>query len=119
MKTSFEIIATRALEVVDDKGKHVRDVLVHIGRPVQEPTGEWSLAYQVVGVRSGRVLRVLGFDAIEVLQGVHFVIDSVLASSDEAKQGRLRWNGHRELGFDISLATTPPGENVEPDSPMR
>ncbi|WP_437669671.1 DUF6968 family protein [Sorangium sp. So ce131] len=107
MATRFDIIATRVIDVLDDTGKPSRQILVHIGRPSQEPTGEWSLPYQIVGIRKDRIFRVLGLDAVQALQLAHIVIGSVLASSDEAKQGRLRWNGHTDLGFPDSLSSPP------------
>ena len=36
---------------------------------MQEPTGEWALPYQIVGLGDDTVYRVLGADAIQVLQG--------------------------------------------------
>lgn len=101
MIKEFDIIATRTIDVVDDDGNRIRAVLVHIGRPWQEPEGEWALPYQIVGLGDGKVRCVLGFDAIQALQGVHLVIGSILASSDEGEQGRLRLGGDVNLGFPV------------------
>lgn len=108
MSASFDIIATRTLDVVDDAGRTVRQLHVHIGRPSQEPTGEWALPYQVTGIDPGDpVYRVFGIDAIQALQGVCLVIGGLLAGLDEAKQGRLRWGDDTDLGFPIPPATLP------------
>lgn len=101
METRIEVIASRTLTVVDESGRHLRDVYVHIGRPSQEPTGEWSLPYQILGLGSERIFRVHGFDAVQALQGVMSVIGGYLAGTDEAAQGRLRWGDDTELGFPI------------------
>jgi len=99
MKPQFDTIATREIDVVDDAGRFIGQAVVHIGRPRQEPTGEWSLPYRIVGIGEGKTYRVLGIDAIQTLQVVHVVIGSVLVSSDEGKQGRLRWTGDSGLGY--------------------
>ena len=99
MDRPFDIIATRIIDVIDDFGHPTRQAFVHIGRPWQEPTGEWALPYQIAGLGKGKIYHVHGFDAIQALQGVHVVIGSVLASSDEGKQGRLRWEADSKLGY--------------------
>lgn len=103
MERSFEIIATRTLDVLDDRDQPARQVLVHLGRPWQEPTGEWAVPYQVVGLSENKpkVYRVLGFDAIQALQGALLVIGGILAGSEEVEQGRLRWDGDPDLGFPV------------------
>lgn len=101
MSTLSDVVASRTLEIVDQSGTVVGNAVVRIGRPTQEPGGEWSLPYQVVGLGDDTVYRVLGFDGVQVLQGVHLVIGGLLASTDEAEQGRLRWAGKTDLGFPI------------------
>jgi hypothetical protein len=107
MDRPFEIIATRTLDILDDLGRPARQAFVHIGRPWQEPTGEWALPYQIVGLGKGKVYRVFGFDAIQALQGVQLVIGGILASSDEGEQGRLRWDGDPDLGFPVPTVPVP------------
>jgi hypothetical protein len=107
MDRPFDIIATRTLDIVDDRGCPTRQVFVHLGRPWQEPTGEWSLPYQIIGLGKGTVYRVHGFDAIQALQGVQLVIGGLLASFDEAEQGRLRWDGDPDLGFPVPPVSGP------------
>ena len=111
MTKEFDIIASRAIEVLDGNDQLTRKAVVHIGRPWQEPGGEWALPYQIVGLGDGKVRCVLGFDAIQALQGVHLVIGSILASSDEGEQGRLRWDGDKDLGFPVPA--------LRPEEPAR
>lgn len=99
MATSFDIIATRNLVVVDEAGQPVKQVFVHLGRPMQEPTGEWSISYQIVGLGSDSVYHLLGIDAVQALQLVHKVIGGILAGTSEAKAGRLQWDGGTGSGF--------------------
>ena len=101
MPKSIDVIAARVLDVVDESGCLVRQVLVNIGRPWQEPTGEWALPYQIVGIGKGKIFVVHGFDAIQALQGVQLVIGAILASSEEGREGRLRWAGERNWGFPV------------------
>jgi hypothetical protein len=49
--------------------------------------------------------RVHGFDAVQVLQGVHLVIGGILAATAGAEQDRLRWAGKRDLGVPVPPAT--------------
>jgi hypothetical protein len=106
MNNHFDIIASRTLDIVNGDGQPAGQATVHIGRPRQEPTGEWSLPYQIVGLGDDRIYRVLGFDAIQALQCAQLVIGSVLASSDEGEQGRLRWEGEPDFGFPVSPPRT-------------
>jgi len=95
----FDVIATRILDVLDDAGSASRQLEVRMGRPRIEPTGEWAIAYQVVGLDQDAVYTVFGFDAIQAFQAALLVIGGLLAGLDEAKQGRLRWAGDPDLGF--------------------
>ena len=97
--TGFDVIATRVIDVLDEAGEVARQGFVHIGRPVQEPTGEWAVTYRISGIGSEREFAVLGLDAVQTLQLVHGVIGSVLLSTEEARQGRLRWEGDSEQGY--------------------
>lgn len=101
MNNEFDIIASRFLDIVDGEARPVGQATVHIGRPWQEPAGEWAIPYQIVGLGDDRVYRLLGFDAIQAMQCVQLVIGSILASSDEGEQGRLRWAGESDLGFPV------------------
>jgi len=102
MQHTFDIIATREIDIFSEDGSAVGQVLVHIGRPWQEPTGEWAAPFQILGLGRSRVSRAFGLDAIHALQLVHLMIGSTLAASDEGKQGRLRWAGEADLGFPVT-----------------
>lgn len=110
MKREFDVIASRVIDALGDDGNPLRKVYVHIGRPWQEPEGEWALPYQIEGVGDGKARCVLGFDAVQALQGVHLVIGSILASSDEGERGRLRWAGEANLGFPVPALRSEPTE---------
>lgn len=101
MKQEFEIIATREIDIVSEDGKPVGQALVHIGRPWQEPTGEWAAPFQILGLGRARVSRAFGLDAIQALQLVHRMIGGMLEASDQGRQGRLRWAGSSDLGFPV------------------
>lgn len=111
MTPAFDIIATRTLDLVDESGRPVRQIHVHIGRPCQEPTGEWGLPYQIEGLGSEQVFRVFGFDAIQAIQGVQAVIGGLLASFEEAEQGCLRWEGETDLGFPVPARSSSKGSD--------
>ena len=101
MDTRFEIIATRAIDIIDEHGCPTGQAVVHIGRPWQEPTGEWAAPYQILGLGRPIASCVFGLDAIQALQLVQLVIGGVLAGLDESKQGRLRWADGSDLGFPL------------------
>jgi hypothetical protein len=103
---TFEVIATRTLEIVDGSGSRVGEAVVKLGRPWQEPTGEWTAPYQIVGLRVPITSCMFGMDAIHALQLVQLVIGGALAGSDEGKAGRLRWDGDSDLGFPLPREPT-------------
>ena len=109
MKHPFDIIATRTIDILDEHEHPVRRAFVYIGRPWQEPTGEWALPYHIVGIGQGKISLVFGFDAIQALQSVQLVIGAMLASSTEGKQGHLRWAGESDLGFPVPAASAVSG----------
>lgn len=94
-----DAIATRSIDVLDANGALSGNVSVRLGRPAQEPTGEWACAYEVTGLGFDRVVRVMGMDAIQALQAAMLVIGGTLAGTREAAEGRLRWAGSSDLGF--------------------
>ena len=107
MSTMIDIIARRTIDIVDDAGEPVGQAFVHLGRPSQEPTGEWSIPYQIVGLGDDSVYRLLGLDAIQALQLVHKVIGGILAGTREGEAHRLRWEGASELGFPVPPQSIP------------
>ena len=101
MNQNFDIIATRELDIVDEHEHPVAKVLVHIGRPWQEPAGEWAAPFQIVGLGRSRISRAFGLDAVHALQLAQRMIGSMLEISDEGSRGRLRWVGDPDLGFPV------------------
>jgi hypothetical protein len=93
-----EVIATRTLDVIDTSGRPLGTMTVSIGRPRQEPTGEWLCPYQI---GSGRPFGALGLDAVQALELAMRVIGARLALTPEAHEGRLRWVGEMDLGFPL------------------
>jgi hypothetical protein len=108
MSTLDDVIATRTYDVLGAHGAVERQVHVRIGRPTQEPTGEWLCPYQITGLGFDRVFGALGMDAIQALQSVMVVIGGTLAGTTEAEEGRLRLDGFDDLGF--PLPPEPPSE---------
>lgn len=101
MNKLIDTIATRAIDVLDASGNPLKTVMVFIGRPEQEATGEWGCPFQIDGLGSGRPFRGFGLDAIQAIQGAMVVIGGTLAGTTEAEEGRLRWAGDKDLGFPI------------------
>jgi hypothetical protein len=94
------VIARRVLQLNDDDGNAVHDVIVSIGQPFMDPEGqgEWACPYQIDGLGGwDGQYRILGEDAVQALQLVHGVIWGVLTGCDEAS--RLRLWGTPDLGF--------------------
>jgi hypothetical protein len=95
------VIATRVLEVVDVDGRPCGKVTISIGRPVQEPEGEWRCPYKIVGLGFRRTRAAFGFDAIQAIQGAFLVIGGTLAGTKEAEEGHLLFDGSTNLGFPL------------------
>ena len=86
---------SRALDIVDGAAVQAGAVCVRLGKPVQEPGGEWSCAYSVTGLHDVQadVYRVFGVDALQALLCALTVAESLLHSSTAHQQGRLQWCG--------------------------
>jgi hypothetical protein len=95
-----DVIATRALEVLDEQGNWLRTATVRIERPRQLEEDEWQCRFQIIGLHDDRVWGgALGLDAVQALQGVMTVLGGALAGTVEGQAGRLRWEGSEDLGF--------------------
>ena len=101
MMNGFDEIACRTIEIVDEGGCSTGEAVVRIGRPWQEPTGEWAAPYRIDGLGAQITSCMFGMDAIHALQLAQVVIGGVLAGSEEGKAGRLRWDGDTDLGFPL------------------
>ncbi|SEG91196.1 Protein of unknown function [Nonomuraea solani] len=70
-----------------------RDVVVAIGVPYEEPTGEWSCPYRIDGLAGWEHERkVTGLDSLEAVELAMAMVRAALAGSHEAKEGLLTWD---------------------------
>ncbi|NRQ40305.1 DUF2283 domain-containing protein [Nonomuraea sp. NN258] len=70
-----------------------RDVMLTIGLPYEEPTGEWSCPYRIDGLEGWEHERkVTGLDSLQAMELAMAVTRAALAASHEAKEGLLSWN---------------------------
>ncbi|MFI7614423.1 DUF2283 domain-containing protein [Nonomuraea terrae] len=80
-------IAQRVLALRTDPP---RDVVVTIGLPYEEPTGDWSCPYRIDGLEGWEHERkVTGFDAMEAVELAMSTVRAALAGSHEAGEGLL------------------------------
>ena len=96
-----EIIATRMLHLVDERG-HKRPVSVFIGKPEPaEDASGYKCPYQVIGIGSQETQLARGVDSIQALQSAITLAGASLRRLNEEVGGRLVWNGgpKGELGF--------------------
>ena len=86
---------SRKLDIVDGPTIQAGAVCVRFGKPVQEPSGDWSCRYSVSGLPDVQadVYRVFGIDAMQALFCALTVAEGLLQSSAVAQQGRLQWCG--------------------------
>ncbi|SEK85302.1 DUF2283 domain-containing protein [Nonomuraea pusilla] len=82
-------IAHRVLSLRTDPP---RDVVVTLGVPYEEPTGEWSCPYRIDGLAGWEHERkVTGPDSLQALELALAVTRAALAGSHEAREGLLVW----------------------------
>jgi uncharacterized protein YuzE len=69
-----------------------RDVVVTVGMPVEEPTGDWSCPYRIDGLAGWEHERkVTGVDSLQAVELAMAMVRAALAGSHEAKEGLLSW----------------------------
>lgn len=67
-----------------------RDVVVTLGLPYEEVTGEWSCPYRIDGLDGWEHERkVTGLDSLEAVELAMVMVRAALAGSHEAKEGLL------------------------------
>ncbi|WP_223166453.1 DUF2283 domain-containing protein [Nonomuraea sp. SYSU D8015] len=83
-------IAHRVLALRSDPP---RDVVVTVGMPYEEPTGEWSCPYRIDGLDGWEHERkVTGLDSLGAIELALAMVRAAVAGSHEAKEGLLSWD---------------------------
>ncbi|MFI6991021.1 DUF2283 domain-containing protein [Nonomuraea wenchangensis] len=83
-------IAHRVLALRSDPP---RDVVVTVGMPYEEPTGEWSCPYRIDGLDGWEHERkVTGPDSLAAAELALAMVRAAVMGSHEAKEGRLNWD---------------------------
>jgi hypothetical protein len=86
-----EIVAERELEVL---GSPSRKVIVRIGKPVRESSGEWGCPHRIEGLGEASVEVTYGVDSMQALQLAMDRVRAILGESAE----RVAWFGDEQLG---------------------
>ncbi|MEW9555918.1 DUF2283 domain-containing protein [Nonomuraea sp. NPDC050783] len=82
-------IAHRVLTL---RGDPPQDVVVTVGMPYEEPTGEWSCPYRIDGLDGWEHDRkVTGLDSLGAVELAMAMVRAAVTGSHEAKEGRLSW----------------------------
>ncbi|PZG19397.1 DUF2283 domain-containing protein [Nonomuraea aridisoli] len=118
-------IAQRVLALRTDPP---RDVVVTIGLPYEESTGDWSCPYRIDGLEGWEHERkVTGFDALEAVELALGTVRAALAASHEAREGLLAaedlppsrartvyvtWNQEGNVAYIAMKHEVTPGEAV-------
>ncbi|HEX4817294.1 MAG TPA: DUF2283 domain-containing protein [Nonomuraea sp.] len=70
-----------------------RDVVVTIGVPYEEPTGEWSCPYRIDGLAGWEHERkVTGLDSLGAVELATATVRAAVSGSHEAREGLLSWD---------------------------
>ncbi|WP_207757574.1 DUF2283 domain-containing protein [Nonomuraea cypriaca] len=70
-----------------------REVVVTVGVPYEEPSGEWSCPYRIDGLDGWEHERkVTGLDSLEAMERATVMVRAALAGSHEAREGLLSWD---------------------------
>ena len=70
-----------------------------IGLPCLDAEGIWRCEFEITGLEFTQPFAVSAGDSIGALQGALTVIAGTLAGSEAGRAGRLRLDGHDDLGF--------------------
>jgi hypothetical protein len=88
-----DVIATRQLDVLED-GRVIGVATVSLGRPRQEPEGEWSCSLSITGIGRDSLCPAAGDDAVQALGGAILLSGGVLAG-----HGSTRWQASAHAGI--------------------
>lgn len=70
-----------------------RDVVVALGVPYEEPTGEWSCPYRIDGLAGwDHERKATGVDSLQAVELAMAMARAGVAGSHEAKEGLLSWD---------------------------
>ncbi|GAA4961726.1 uncharacterized protein YuzE [Nonomuraea thailandensis] len=70
-----------------------RDVVVTVGVPYEEPTGEWSCPYRIDGLDGWEHERkVSGLDSLQAVELAMITVRAAVTGSHEAREGLLAWD---------------------------
>ncbi|UBU10119.1 DUF2283 domain-containing protein [Nonomuraea gerenzanensis] len=74
-----------------------RDVVITVGVPYEEPTGEWSCPYRIDGLDGWEHERkVSGLDSLEAVELAMITVRAAVTGSHEAREGLLAWDDDDE-----------------------
>lgn len=71
-----EIFTQRAYYIIDENKQVVKDVILKISYPVEQPNGEWRCNYQINPIKNG-VFGVFGVDGIQAFLLTCRLVNSV------------------------------------------
>ena len=89
-----EVIAERELRTMHDSAA---PVLVRIGRPVEDPEGDWRCPFQITGLDNDTVYAAFGIGSVQALALCLEMIRAQFA--DLGRRHRLTWLEGDDLGF--------------------
>ena len=91
------VMATRELTLSGNTA-----VSVVIGKPEPFPDGNGCYCpYQIRGLGSERIAYAAGQDSVQAVMLAFKAIGAVLYTSQAGREGLLRWNSGRTLGFPV------------------
>ena len=96
-----EIIASRMLHIIDDRGNK-RPVSIFIGKP--QPSADSSsyhCAYQIIGIGNQETLIGHGRDSIQALKTAMILLSATLDNLNDEIGGKLVWNGGAKGDFGL------------------
>ncbi|MEU6998351.1 DUF2283 domain-containing protein [Nonomuraea sp. NPDC046570] len=89
------------------------EVIVTIGLPYEEPTGEWSCPYRIDGLDGWEHERkVTGPDSLLALELALVMVRSAVAGSHEARRGLLAWDEYRPSRVPRTVYVTRYGDSA-------
>lgn len=94
-----EVIASRSLSLGERD-----EITIHIGRPFAPPDygGNFCCPYQIRGIGDEKIRYGSGVDSLQALYLAMINISTDLYPTKEARDGRIRWQGDRDLGLPVA-----------------